>query len=90
MSIPSWTSVQEICLAALDLDEDSRTEYLDRVCDGDSALRAEVESLLAHHDPGFLEAPYVSVDQLDDPAEPSQMRRFGTYRVVRPIGRGGM
>ncbi len=54
---------REIFLAALDLpDPTARASYLDRVCRGDLALRAQVESLLRSHDTAgsFLGSPAVN------------------------------
>ncbi len=54
---------REIFLAVLDLpDAAARTEYLDRVCSGDPARRARIESLLLSHDTAdsFLGSPAVN------------------------------
>lgn len=93
MSRVSWDRVKEICLAALERSPEERETYLDAACAGEGTLRAEVESLLAQHDPDFLERPLAWVGDLEaDPghAAPTRPRRIGPYRVVRPIGRGGM
>src|SRR5436190_2099620 len=52
-----------IFMAALDFaDPAERANYLENACAGDAALRREVETLLAAHDPGgdFLEVPAVA------------------------------
>ena len=64
-------------------------------CGDDSVLRREVDRLLAGHARagGFIEAPaFASVGSWLDGDAQSQAsgRRFGAYRVVREIGRGGM
>jgi serine/threonine-protein kinase len=46
--------VKSLFLALCALDEDKRPALLDRACGGDPELRAEVESLLAYHDPATL------------------------------------
>ena len=43
-----FTRLKEILLRAADLPEDERAAFLDRACSGDSALRDEIETLLAH------------------------------------------
>ena len=53
--------VERICLAALDLPANERAAFLSDACQGDHALRQDVESLLAHASPAeqFLEQPAV-------------------------------
>jgi eukaryotic-like serine/threonine-protein kinase len=72
-----------------------RATFLEHACEGDPALRAEVESLLKAHEQshGFLEAIQSSVvpralAELPDESETGCT--IGAYRVVREIGRGGM
>ncbi|QOJ00511.1 MAG: protein kinase [Phycisphaeraceae bacterium] len=48
--------VEEVFLAALESPEGERAGLLDRECAGDAELRAEVESLLSHGDPGFMDS----------------------------------
>ena len=74
---------------ALLLDASERDAYLDRVCNGDAALRAHAARLLMVHHAAetFLEHParLQSTDQ--DAAEFPGTDRF---RIVRTLGRGGM
>ncbi|MHC4910062.1 MAG: protein kinase domain-containing protein, partial [Planctomycetota bacterium] len=72
---------------ARELQGDERARLLDERCEGDADLRAEVESLLAHH--------AVAASQLDEPlltpaVEPPPLHSVGPYRLVRRIGAGGM
>src|SRR5262245_60566579 len=68
--------------------------FLDEACGGDAALRARVEELLrAHQDAGsFLEprarSPVVTVDE--SPALEQSGTIIGPYKLVEPIGEGGM
>ncbi len=39
--------VDDLCLAALEVEESKRAEFLDQACRDDQDLRREVESLLA-------------------------------------------
>ena len=50
MSDPRHARVRELFAAALDRPAAGRAAFLARECRGDEALRAEVTSLLAHHD----------------------------------------
>ncbi|HEX8255903.1 MAG TPA: serine/threonine-protein kinase, partial [Thermoanaerobaculia bacterium] len=56
-----WRRVDELFAAALELDGGALTEFLDRQCAGDLALRAEVESMLtfARASKDFLETPVI-------------------------------
>ena len=88
---PHWERVREICLQALQLPVDERSRFLDAACAEDSALRAEVESLLDHEDPDFLKDPLVDLAEFGlDEALVDEQRRLGAYRLVRRVGRGGM
>ncbi|MBC7770964.1 MAG: serine/threonine protein kinase, partial [Pyrinomonadaceae bacterium] len=98
---------EEIFFAAVETPDSERELLLDKLCDGDSSLRAEVLSLLTVHDghtgildlspvngvqPGDLEK--VAGAALTRPHEKeeglSPGARFGSYRIEREIGVGGM
>ena len=88
-----FARLETIFDAALALDETARDEYLDEVCAGDAALRADVASLLACHsraqavmDEPFLGDHTVATRVRSDAAGD----RIGHYRLIRPVGRGGM
>jgi serine/threonine protein kinase/tetratricopeptide (TPR) repeat protein len=76
-----------------------RAAYLDRACDGDPELRAEVESLLSTRElvSNFLDAPTVSGGDLsveggdlpDDAFSDREPHRVGRYSIVERIGEGG-
>lgn len=86
--------LEAIFHGASDLRGAERTVYLQKECEGDAALRAEVESLLRALDASgeFLEAP-APMDslQLND-MEPRSLagRTIGSYQIVRFIHEGGM
>ncbi len=87
-----WDRLTEIFHAAEALSPAKRSELLDRACAGDPVLRADVERLLAAHDRAgqFIQIP-AAAGLLDAAREPTLAgRRFGPYRMVREIGRGGM
>ena len=92
--------VDAVLAAALTLDAGARSAFLDRRCAGDPALRGEVETLLelAGRE---VEGLAGSVRELaatlrSDPgaADPEEVlppgSTLGAYRIVRPLGRGGM
>ena len=96
MAPQRWQRIQEIFHAALERDPPERAAVLDRLCEGDSTLRAEVASLLAGHQraPSFLNTSPPMVDPSPDgtPSAPAFAagQRVGPYMVEREIGRGGM
>src|SRR6188508_198820 len=92
----NWSRVRELFSRALDLDPPLRAGFLRDSCGDDSALHAEVSSLLAAHaDAGSLVegSPF---DALDASAVSSLRRglragdRLGPYDIVGPLGAGGM
>ena len=102
ISDTSWEQLDELFDEVLDRPEEERQAYLDEVCDGNAALRSELESLLAAEAaaPAFLEqeamtfaAPAYEPEEgegiADDPlAAPAH--HVGPYRLNEEIGRGGM
>ncbi|MEM7245514.1 MAG: serine/threonine-protein kinase [Acidobacteriota bacterium] len=80
--------VEELFHAALDLSPSERAAFLDEKCRDDRRLRAEVDSLLNHHDAasGFLEHDELAVASTSPPT-PS---RVGSYELLRLLGAGGM
>ena len=94
--LQQWQKIKEIVGSALERPPGERSAYLDEVCSQDSALRAEVESLLsAHRDADGLSDVTWSITAL--PEEPIPQARFlpgmllgKRYRIVTPVGQGGM
>jgi len=89
--------IEAVFDALVDLSTDEQMAYLDRTVSDDPELREEVLRLLqAHrHSEGFLEAPLAHLAKgFFDDAEPlapgGTPDRIGPWRIVRPIGRGGM
>jgi non-specific serine/threonine protein kinase/serine/threonine-protein kinase len=90
--------VKELFLAALELRPGDRPPFLDTECQGDSALRTEVESLLAASDEatGFLDRP-AKLDvfaelgpEMPQPVDTLPGSRVGPFRIESTIGEGGM
>lgn len=89
MSRSDHDRVSEVFLAARRLPPAERRGFLDCECDGNAALRDEVEALLAHDsaDDGFLERPAVEQASFGAGRIPE---RIGDYLVHSLIGEGGM
>ena len=90
-SIGRWSEIVSLFEQAVDRDTSARESFLREACDGDSQLRAAVETLLRADEnaDGFLDedletAIPVNSPLIDEPA------RLGQYRVIRRLGRGGM
>ena len=93
MTLPreAWPRLKEVFEGARALALDARPAYLAEVCNGDDALRHEVELLLAHGDQAasFLETPAMPFG--DGPGAHSlEGRSIGPYQVSSLIGTGGM
>jgi eukaryotic-like serine/threonine-protein kinase len=92
---PQWNRVKELFQESLERPPQERIAWLRQCCDGDSALAAEVESLLTTHEEAgsFGEQPAVDLMNAlkpDDGAlNPSGRRRAGDA-VVHPGDRLGM
>src|SRR3954454_8850622 len=75
MNPERWQQVREALDRAIAVSDEERPGFLDRLCSGDSELRAEVESLLhSHEDAGteFLQKP--ALDLASDAAHGSKAR----------------
>ncbi|MHC4427236.1 MAG: protein kinase domain-containing protein [Planctomycetota bacterium] len=77
---------RELFLAAVDSPPEQRSALLDEQCGSDAALRAEVESLLAHDDV----APKVMDEPLVAPGTTPPGQHIGRYEIKRTIASGGM
>ena len=87
-----WERAESLFLAAVDLPPAQRTVFLDTECCGDADLRTEVEELLeadTHQGEDILAAIEGHAQALFGP-ESVAGTRFGSYRLIREIGRGGM
>ena len=93
MTLPreGWPRLKEAFEGARALALDARPAYLADVCNGDEALRHEVELLLAHGDQAasFLETPAMP---FHDSLAPKSLEGqcIGPYKISALIGTGGM
>jgi eukaryotic-like serine/threonine-protein kinase len=84
---PLWAEAKRLFAAALELTSDRRAEYLEAECRDKPALRGEVESLLDNH---ARADNFFELIPLHAQKDPLIGRRFGAWRLLREIGRGGM
>jgi len=86
-----WRRMNELFHLALDRNESERGRFLDEACGSDTALRAEVQSLLDAHSRvgGFMEVPAAMV-AADSPVVAPPPVNIHQYRIDGVIGSGGM
>jgi eukaryotic-like serine/threonine-protein kinase len=91
MSSDRWPEIERLYHEALTRSKETRAAFLTEVCGADSALRSDVESLLAQESraAGFLSTPAVIAGVA--PAGESLLgRQLGSYVVQSRLGAGGM
>jgi serine/threonine protein kinase len=92
-STPHWRRLDEIFQAAVDQPAEERDAFLERACAGDAELRSEVAALLRSDAiaGGFLENVIGGeAGRMVGVPSPPTPQRFGPYRIVGDLGRGGM
>jgi eukaryotic-like serine/threonine-protein kinase len=85
MTPERWQQVKELLQRVLELAPSERAAFLDQACDGDQALRREVESLLAAGDKGRS-----SFWQSSPSMRLRKGIRLGEYEIQSLLGAGGM
>jgi eukaryotic-like serine/threonine-protein kinase len=90
-----WQRIDRLLDEALAREPARRQAFLEQACADDSALRQEVETLLAAHDQAshFMEKPALELgSQTLKPTENQSLvgRRLGPYEILSLLGRGGM
>jgi len=95
MTPARFQTIEEIFLAALDKQLDQISEFLDTACDGDEALRREVEQLLASDQKAgrFIENSAVGLATKviqNQPARSLIGETIDHYEISESIGSGGM
>ena len=87
--------MKEVFEEALERDSSQRAAFLDEACAGDVALRREAESLIDSYEKeeNFMSLPAMAVaakSLLDEQAESLVGQMVGHYKILAPIGVGGM
>ena len=94
MTLPpdDWPRLKDVFAGARALPADERPAYLAAACDGNEALRQEVESLLSSDEraKSFLEAPAVVRGDDTRVTRSLEGQRIGPYQLASRIGAGGM
>ncbi len=87
-----WQKIEALYHAALERDPASRAPFLDGACGSDSALRKEIESLLAEatEGQGLLDQPAAGLLAEFGTIELNSGTRLGPYQIEAVIGQGGM
>jgi serine/threonine protein kinase len=87
-----WLRAKEIVGDALELPPESRAEFIEARCEGDSALLAEVAAFLrtAGDTADFLKPSQTAFFSAANEALDLSGSLFGAYRLQHEIGRGGM
>lgn len=99
---PNWQQVEALLDAVLDLPPEERPAYLDAQCADQSALRQEVEALLAletqaqaRFGESLDDFAGTFVDHLHTEHEEQEATQLigdhiGAFRIIKRVGRGGM
>ena len=93
MSNLEWQKIKDVFALAAEQPKELRGDFLREVCGGDAALREEVQSLLATADEPevFIERSEYGIAALLKSDSPNYAgRKFGHYKIISEIGRGGM
>jgi serine/threonine protein kinase len=93
-----FARLKEILAGALDLPDEERDAYVASACRGDSALREEVDRILAGDPARHAILRSEGLGDLLGRALPTEMPaaegkpldRVGPYRILEPLGEGGM
>jgi serine/threonine protein kinase/Tfp pilus assembly protein PilF len=92
MTSAQLQKIKEIFHGALHCEPDRVKGFLETACQGDEALRHEVQAVLtAHQQAGnFIEAPIGGLAARIIEKEPTRLRmEFADYELLEEIGRGG-
>lgn len=88
----AYQNIKRLFLEARALPPGERTALLERECGADRVLRAEVEALLDEEGTlgEFMSRPATLAGGAPTPVPLSQPERIGAYRILKPLGFGGM
>lgn len=93
METEDWQRVETLFHAALELSVAEREAFVTQACEGNTALRAELESLINAYARGeaFLEEPVFNTGLKMLAAEATLVgQTIGDYQIERLLGKGGM
>ena len=95
MAVTDWSRVKEIVDAAIRREPEERSAFLDEACNGNEAVRREVESLLSSFGraEGFMEKPALGNIDHNETEELTFLpegQLIGHYQIIRRLGAGGM
>jgi serine/threonine protein kinase/lipopolysaccharide biosynthesis regulator YciM len=95
MQTARWERIQELFHQAVDLPPAEQREFLNGACAGDETILRDVLAMLAHDGRGasLLDRDVAQVaDRIIGGGVPAALadQAFGPYRLVRPLGEGGM
>ncbi|MCC6343661.1 MAG: protein kinase [Bryobacterales bacterium] len=93
MTVNRWSQIENLFHATSGMAAGERERFLDGACGSDTALRREVESLLAFGESaaGFLESAVTSGARASSGEESIPVgERIGPYTILEPLGAGGM
>src|SRR5262249_681621 len=93
MAPERWQRVNELFHSALAHDAAERAAFLRQACAEDDELRQTVEALIASYEtPGSFinSSPLAAPAEAFEKGELSEGQAIGHYRVIGPLGEGGM
>ena len=96
MTSERWERTKQILEDVLKLAPEKHAEFLDSACNGDTALRSEVESLIASHEEAGSQFLTTAAPEALGLTPPLSAVRFhagqsvGLYKILDEIGHGGM
>ncbi|MFC4311702.1 protein kinase [Steroidobacter flavus] len=92
MRSEQWRRAKDVFTSAVELPARERELFIRRACEDDVALRRDVEALLKAHESSdsFIERPAAQRAGLASAPIDWIGRRFGPYRIVGEVERGGM
>ena len=97
MNAERWKQIDELFDAVLEIPNERREDFLSKKCDGDDDLKREVLSLLdaQKKTERFMENSAMNLMAKELAQNRTEVysfvgKEFGTYKIEKPIGAGGM